>query len=121
MIAYQGISQIEYTIQNNNYVCYTHDENRAIAKIFLLETYYRELYNNSNTNIKLLDNKIVHLENIINNNTEFITNQTTKLQTSNQLVNEQQLYIDNLTGKNKLYKQIILGSVILNVILLLAL
>jgi len=121
MIVSPTISQNVYIIDNNRYTCYNNYENREIAKLLLSEEYAKLEINNltfqnrylENNNIELKDrvykqdNTIVQLNSIID-----------KVQTTNK---GNLVYIKGLKDKNKNYKHYIIGSVIINVILILIL
>jgi len=121
MIVLPSMSQNVYIIDDNRYTCYTNFENREIAKLLLSEEYYKLKLNNltfqnrylENNNIELKDrvykqdNTIVQLNSIID-----------KVQTTNK---GNLVYIKGLKDKNKNYKHYIIGSVTINVILILIL
>ena len=121
MIVLPSISQNVYIIDSNRYTCYNNYENREIAKLLLSEEYGKLEINNltfqnqylENTNLKLKDridkqdNTITQLNSIVN------TLQNNKKDNLESII--------ELEHKNNNYKHYIIGSITINIILIIIL
>ena len=111
MIALPIISQTKYITKNDTLVCYTHQENREIAKIFILEEKEKQLNVVNDRTIHNLKSDFISLDFEFNkciDNNNLCINQNDSLITSN----------NNLKDKVQLQKYIIYGSTLLNIILI---
>ena len=121
MIQLPIISQEKYIINNDTIIGYTPSENRSIALLFLEGDMYKELYfneaqlssykdsiiQNQKYNILFLDSSIVIQNRYLND--------------LNILNNNLNIEVNKIKSKNKNKRNIIIGSVAINIALILTL
>ena len=119
MIVLPSISQNVFIIDSTRYTCYNNFENREIAKLLLSEEYCQLKINNVTFQNYALNNTIDELRSIKDKQDITITSLykvNDKLSKNNKdNINK----IMQLEQDRKLYRQVIIGSVALNLILIL--